>query len=312
MSDSYYGKPIIKEPPWTWEIGAYLFTGGLGGASAVLALGARLAGNDRLARAAGLAGAAGDIASLPLLIDDLGRPRRFLKMLRVVKVTSPMNIGSWILSLSGSASTTAAVLDAAGRLPRVQLAAQASAALAGPALATYTGVLLADTAVPVWHEARRDLPLVFGASALASAGAAAAMLTPPADAGPARRLAILGAAGEGLAKHRMERRLGFVGEVYTRGTPRLLSRLARALVGAGALVLGLGGRRSRRAAVGGGALVLAGEACLRFAVFRAGYASARDPRYTVEPQRERIRAREAAPREEDPPPPGDLRGRSPG
>src|SRR5438067_6683969 len=118
MSDprSYYGRPVIKEPVWTWEIPAYFFFGGLGGASAVLSLAARVGGNEPLAKTGLYVGAAADLASLPLLVSDLGRPERFLNMLRVFKVTSPMSVGSWILFASGAASSTAALLEATGRL----------------------------------------------------------------------------------------------------------------------------------------------------------------------------------------------------
>ncbi|MYR63689.1 polysulfide reductase, partial [Streptomyces sp. SID625] len=52
-----------------------------------------------------------------------------------------------------------------------------------------------------------------------------------------------------------------------------------------------GSGRGRGAAVVAGAALLAGSAALRFGVFHAGVASAEDPRYTVVPQRERLRAR---------------------
>ncbi|MDE3026292.1 MAG: polysulfide reductase NrfD, partial [Acidobacteriota bacterium] len=194
---SYYGRPVIKEPVWKWEIPTYFFTGGLAGASSVLSLGARLARNDRLSKSALYIGAAADAVSPLLLIADLGRPERFHHMLRVAKATSPMNVGAWILLVSGGASNTAAALELIGRLRRVKLMAEAVAALAGPPLATYTGVLVADTASPVWHEGRRELPWIFGASAAASAGAAACIFVPPAEAGPARRLAVGAVAAEG-------------------------------------------------------------------------------------------------------------------
>ena len=101
---SYYGRPIVKEPVWTWEIPAYFFTGGLAGASSVLSSAARLAGNEELARTSLYVGAVADLVSPALLISDLGRPERFHHMLRVVKVTSPMNLGSWVLLVSGGAS----------------------------------------------------------------------------------------------------------------------------------------------------------------------------------------------------------------
>lgn len=289
MSDSYYGRPVLKEPVWKPEIPAYFFTGGLSGASAVLSLLARLSGRDRLARATLLTGAAADAASPLLLIRDLGRPERFLNMLRVVKPTSPMSVGSWILLGSGTASGGAAMLNLARRAPRLELAAESVAAALGPALSTYTAALVANTAVPVWHEARDDLPAVFAASSLASAGAAGTLLAPPEEAGPARRFAVGGVAAGLLAERRMHVRLGpFLAEPYRTGRAGLLTRAARAGALAGAALVAAGGRRRPGVARTGAALVLASELTLRFAVMEAGRQSARDPRYTVEPQRERL------------------------
>jgi formate-dependent nitrite reductase membrane component NrfD len=285
---SYYGRPIIKEPTWTWEIPTYFFTGGLAGASAVLSSAARVTRNEKLARRALYVGAIADLVSPALLISDLGRPERFHHMLRVVKPTSPMNIGSWVLFVSGGASSTAAVLQFLGRLKPVRVAASIVSAFAGPPLATYTGVLVADTAIPVWHEARQELPWIFGASAVASAGAAASIFVPPRDAGPARRLAVAGVLAEGALMQAMELRLGKIGEVYHQGEAGKFSLAAKGLAGAGAALLARRGRKSRAAAVAGGALVCAGELCLRWAVFKAGFQSARDPKYVVESQRRRI------------------------
>jgi len=286
---SYYGRPVIKEPTWTWEIPVYFFTGGLSGASSVLSLSAKLFGNEKLARTSLYLGAAADVVSPALLVSDLGRPERFHHMLRVFKVTSPMNVGAWILFLNGGASNTAAVLELLGILRPVKLMAELVAALFGPPLATYTGVLVADTAVPVWHEARQELPWLFGASAAASAGAAACVFLAPEDAGPARRLAVGGVVAEGALVHAMQLRLGEVGEVYHQGQAGKLSWAAKGLAVAGAALLAKGGRKSRGAAVLGGAMVCAGELCLRWTVFKAGFQSARDPKYVVESQRRRIR-----------------------
>jgi formate-dependent nitrite reductase membrane component NrfD len=272
---------------WKWEVPAYLFTGGLSGASSVLSFAAALFGNRKLSRTALYVGAAADAVSPALLVADLGRPERFHHMLRVFKVTSPMNVGAWILLVNGGASNTAAALELLGRLRPVKTTAQVVAALFGPPLATYTGVLLADTAIPVWHDARHELPWIFGASASASAGAAACLFLDPDDARPARRLAIGGVALEGALMQTMERRLGEIGAVYREGAARTLSRAAKALAGTGAILLAVRGRRSRTAAAAGGALVCAGELCLRYAVVKAGAQSARDPKYTVGPQRER-------------------------
>jgi hypothetical protein len=285
---SYYGRPIVKEPTWTWEIPTYFFTGGLAGASAVLSSAARVTGNDTLARRALYVGAVADLVSPALLISDLGRPERFHHMLRVVKVTSPMNLGSWVLLVNGGATTTAAVLQLLGKWKPLRILASIVAALAGPPLATYTGVLVADTAIPVWHDARHELPWIFGASAAASAGAAASMFVPPRDAGPARRVAVAGVLVEGALMQTMEHRLGTVGEVYHAGEASRFSSAAKGLSAAGAALLALRGRKSRGAAVVGGALVCAGELCLRWAVFKAGFQSARDPKYVVESQRRRV------------------------
>jgi formate-dependent nitrite reductase membrane component NrfD len=283
---SYYGQPIIKEPVWTPEIPFYFFTGGLGGASAMLALLAESRGNQELARRAWLNALAGVGASPVLLISDLGRPERFLNMLRVFKPSSPMNLGTWLLTAAGGASTVASLCELTGRAPRLRAAAQLGAGVLGPALATYTAVLVSDTAVPVWHEARRELPLLFASGAAASAGAAAVIATPSAAAAPARRLMLAGAAGELLNVQLMERRLGELAEPYHQGTAGAHSRAATTATVAGA-ALSLAARRRPRLGRLGAALVLAGAAAERFAIFRAGFQSAADPKYTVISQRSR-------------------------
>jgi formate-dependent nitrite reductase membrane component NrfD len=286
-TESYYGRPIIKEPVWTWEIPTYFFFGGLAGASSALSLAARAAGNEALARATLYIGAAGDAISPVLLVSDLGRPERFLNMFRVFKVTSPMSVGSWVLGASGTANGFAALCDFLGILPRLRLAAETVSALLGPLLSTYTGTLVADTAVPAWHEARRELPFAFAGSSAATAGAAAMLAVEPEAAGPARRLLLLGTVVEGVAMQRIERGLGFVGEPYRTGTGGTLARAAKALSTTGALVTAVAGRK-RAGAVAGATMILAGGMCLRWAVYKAGIQSARDPRYTVAPQRRRL------------------------
>jgi hypothetical protein len=284
---SYYGRPILKPPEWTPEIAWYLFAGGLAGGSAPLAYLAGRAGHRELARAAWLASFAGITASPPLLIKDLGRPERFLNMLRVFKVTSPMSVGSWILAGSGAAISAATFHELTGRLPRLARPARPAAAALGSGLCTYTAALVANTAVPVWHEARRELPFVFAGSSLASAGAAAAILTPVAGAAPARRLVVGGVLLETAAVRAMERRLGDLGAPYRSGRPQRYAQAAKALGAAGGLLTGYGGRRRRSLAAAGGALTLAGAIAQRFAVFSVGRPSATDPRYVVEPQRAR-------------------------
>jgi formate-dependent nitrite reductase membrane component NrfD len=275
---SYYGQPIIKEPVWSPEIAWYLFVGGLAGASAPLAWLAEARGNPRLARRAWLVALAGAAISPVLLIKDLGRPERFLNMLRLFKVSSPMSMGSWVLSGFGPATGLAAVNDLFGWFPRLGRVGKAGSALLGHGLASYTAILLADTAIPVWHEAAGELPFVFVGSAAASAGAAGAVLAPVSDAGPARRLTLIGATLEQAATYVMERRLGDLGEPYQEGDVGRYATAAKVLTTAGSLTIaGLGARR-RSAAIAGGTMVLAGSICLRWSVFRAGFASAADPK----------------------------------
>jgi formate-dependent nitrite reductase membrane component NrfD len=289
---SYYGRPVLKEPVWQPEIPWYFFAGGLGGASSVLSLVARVRGYEQLAKRSIYIGAASDAVSPLLLISDLGRPERFLNMLRVFKVTSPMSVGSWVLAFSSAASSASAFLSWIGRLRLLADAARTASAVSGAPLAVYTGTLIADTAIPVWHEARHELPFLFGSSAVASAGAAAAIAAPQ-EAGPARRLAVGGALVESAVMTAMEKRLGLVGEPYREGEAGRYGKMAKACSLGGAALLAVAGRRSRAASFAGSALVLAGGAALRWSVFKAGFQSARDPRYTVIPQRERLRASSA-------------------
>lgn len=288
---SYYGQPIIKEPVWDPEIAWYFFVGGLAGASAPLAWLAEARGNQSLARRAWLVALLGAMISPALLIKDLGRPERFLNMLRMFKVTSPMSMGSWVLSGFGSATGLAAVHELSGRLPRLGRVAKAGSALLGHGLASYTALLIADTAVPIWHEAATELPFVFVGSAAASAGAAGAVLTPIADAGPARRLALLGATLEQAATYVMEHRLGELGEPYHQDEAGHYAKAAKALTSAGIITIAGRGARRRSAAAAGGMMMLAGSMCLRWSVFRAGFASASDPKYVVGLQRQRMSAR---------------------
>jgi len=285
---SYHGQQVIKDPVWTWEIPCYFFTGGLAGASAGLAYVAELRGNEILGRRAWALSLVGIGVSPALLVSDLGRPERFLNMLRMFKPTSPMSVGSWILSGSGAATTLAAVNAWTGMFRRAAGPARPAAALLGLPLSTYTAALLANTAVPVWHEARRSLPFVFGAGAALSAGAAAVAVTPPEYAAAARRLALAGALAEGTANELMRKALGEDGEPYRRGAPSQLDHVSRASVLAGAALLARRGKSSRTAAVFSSALLLTGALAARWSVFKAGFQSAADPKYTIGPQRRRI------------------------
>ncbi len=287
---SYYGRPILKLPRWKEpHLPLYLFLGGLSGASAVMGAAAAATGRRSLARAGRLTAAAAAAGGTGFLVAELGRPERFLNMLRVAKPTSPMSMGSWLLAGHASLAGAAAASDVTRVLPRLGAAAGAASALTGPLLATYASVLLANTAVPAWHEAQRQLPFLFAGSAMASAGAAglaATALAPAAERLPAARLAVLGAALEIAAATHLERsaRPGRALETYHQGGAGEMMRAARWLTPGGALVA-LAAPRSRVAAVAAAGLLAAGSVTTRFGVFRAGPASVADPQYVIAAQR---------------------------
>lgn len=308
---TYYDLPPIKPPVWVWAVPAYFFVGGVAGAASVLSGACQLLAPRRaegLVRRARQLALAGDVAGSALLVYDLGRPSRFLHMLRVLRPTSPMSVGSWLLAGSGAANTAAVLLGGrpglAGRLGGA--AGLLAAGLGGP-LAGYTGVLLAHTVVPLWSAGHRALPPLFVASAAGSAGWALALLAPP---GPgrqiARRLAVGGTAAELVLGRAWERTVGRVPRV---ARPLRAGRAARlwrgsqvlaagALLGAGLAVLaarraasrsGRGGSRGSGAVVQGvaSALGLLGSLALRWAVFQGGRDSAQDARATFHLQRAR-------------------------
>ena len=295
-SGSPYGRPVIKEPVWTPEIPAYFYCGGLAGASAGFALLSDLRGEHAAACRAWAVALGGAAASPALLVSDLGVPRRFLNMLRMFKLTSPMSVGSWILAGFGTTTAPAAFHAlSGGRLGTLGRAAQIASAVLGMPLASYTAALISNTSVPVWHHARHELPFVFTAGAAMSAGAAAVALAPVEEAAAARRLALGGGAAEIVLTQVMEQRLKRVGvgEPYHEGAAGLLAKAATGLTAAGMGLLVARGSRFRAAAVGAGALLTAGAVAERWAVFRAGFQSAARPQDTVHPQRERIRTGQA-------------------
>ena len=296
---SYYGRPVVKPSPWKADIPAYFFLGGVAAGSSLLGAGADLTDRPALRRASRLGALAGISLSMAALVHDLGRPSRFLNMQRMVRPTSPMSVGPWVLSLYGPLAGLAAMAELRGLLPHALrgparlLAATGrptgiGAALVAPVVATYTAVLLSDTATPTWHDAHRHLPFLFAGSAAAASGGLAMITAPCGQAGPARRMAVGGALLEFAVDQRMEAAMGLTAEPLHQGKAGTYLQIAKALntIGvAGAVLLG---RRSRTASVISGAALVAGSACTRFGIFEAGQQSARDPKYTVVPQRERL------------------------
>ncbi|MEU4244680.1 NrfD/PsrC family molybdoenzyme membrane anchor subunit [Actinoplanes sp. NPDC026619] len=297
---SYYGRSILKAPVWeSRDIGGYLFLGGLAGGSALLAAGADLTGRTRMRRSTRLVAAAATGLSLAALVHDLGRPGRFVHMLRVVKPSSPMSIGTWILSGFAPLVAVAALDEARSILPgavrpvitTAGRPAGLAATLLAPAVTTYTAALVANTAVPVWHDAHRELPYLFGASALAASGGLAAAMSPLAEAGPARLAGIAGALSEQVLDQAVHQRLGMVAEPLSQGRAGRYLKAARWSTRAGAVLLAASVvRRSRALDIAGGLALTAGSLFTRLGYFHAGTTSATDPRYTVIPQRTRVQS----------------------
>ena len=304
---SYYGRPVVKPAPWGHEVGAYLFLGGVAGGSALLAVGAQLTGRKRLRRNTRISALVTVSLGALALVKDLGRPERFVNMLRTVKLTSPMSLGSWILSLFSAGIGVAAVSEidrlSGDRIPLGPLR-PVLRAVEGPAgleagvfaapLAVYTAVLLTDTATPTWNAAYRDLPFVFVSSASLAASGLAMITTDVDEAAPARKLAVIAAVSDVVSARFTEYRMDPVArEPLHHGAPGRLLQWSEILAAAGGLGALVGGGRRGTAALSGLALLTA-SALLRFGFFEAGKASARDPRYTMEPQRRRLAARRAA------------------
>jgi formate-dependent nitrite reductase membrane component NrfD len=177
--DSYYGKPILKRPVWKQpDVPLYMFLGGAAGVSAILAEGAAATDRPGLRRAARVLAAGGAGLGTVALVHDLGRPERFLNMLRVFKPTSPLSVGSWLLAPFSGLAGAALASELTGRMPMLGRAAGLGAAVLGPAVSTYTAALISNTAVPAWHEAYRELPFLFAGSAAAAGGGLALVAAP--------------------------------------------------------------------------------------------------------------------------------------
>jgi formate-dependent nitrite reductase membrane component NrfD len=285
---SYYDLPVINKPVWeSPDIPGYLFLGGLAGAGALIGAAAHATGRPALSRVSKIAAASAGHLSLVALVHDLGRRGRFLNMLRVFKVTSPMSVGSWLLAGFVPAASAAALCDVTGVLPSVGVLGTAgSAALGGP-VAAYTAALISDTAVPAWHDGHRWMPFVFVSSGLSAAAGWGLLAAPAAETTPLVPLAVGGGLAEVALTKTMEHRAGVTKEAYETGPAKKFLRAAEVLTVGGSLLAAVSRRNRARAAVAGAAL-LVGSALTRFGIFHAGLISAEDPKYTVVPQRERL------------------------
>ncbi|MGI8708980.1 MAG: NrfD/PsrC family molybdoenzyme membrane anchor subunit [Actinomycetota bacterium] len=289
---TYYDRPVLKEPVWIWAVPAYFYAGGVAGASAIFAEAVESFSGERtddlVVHARWIAAWAGATGSA-LLIHDLGRPERFLNMLRVFRPTSPMSVGSWVLAAAAPVFGGAALLSRSqggtGAIGRIL--GLAGAGLGLP-LTAYTAVLLSNTAVPVWQETRRTLPFLFAASA---AGSSASLLEMTGlnekESHIVRRFGIAARAAEIVAAYFVERdaaRIPRVGRPLKEGLSGSMWAASKAMTAA-SLTLSAGGRRSTWARRLAGATGTGAALATRFAIFQAGKSSARDPRATFHQQR---------------------------
>ena len=289
---SYYDKPAIKPPVWIWSIPTYFYVGGVAGAAMVMGMAAQVFGGNRLRsfdeRCRWIGAIGGGIGSA-LLIHDLGRKSRFLFMLRVFRPTSPMSVGSWVLAAATPLSAGSALLTFASGFWRLAgHAAGIGAGLLGLPLAAYTGVLISNTAVPVWFEGRRVLPILFGASSVASMGALSELMSlKPHERRIMEQFAFAGRVAELGAGWMLEReveRVEAIAKPLQQGVSGALWKAAKVLTAASLVVSLLPGKWKGRRVIAGTLGTLGGFA-VRFAIFQAGKASANDPQATFRQQR---------------------------
>jgi formate-dependent nitrite reductase membrane component NrfD len=279
--------PVMKPPVWTWEVPLYFWFGGIAAGSSFVALACDLAGDPRSAQTARKVALAALIPSPPLLIADLGRPERFYKMLRIVKPRSPMSMGVWALTAFGNLAAAAVGADLLGR-KKTARALGAANAVVGGYLGSYTGVLLASTAVPLWARSRLFLGPIFVCTATAT-GAAACRLVLSAtgvELSHPTRVALANVETGAMTAELIlsvinERRLGPLARALDVGPPKRLFKAAKWAVRAG-LVAQIARRRQPAFQHSASVLYLAAGLLFRYAWVTAGPHSARDDKVVAE------------------------------
>lgn len=291
---AYYDRPMLKPAVWSIDIPLYYYAGGAAGAALALGAAVQLVAGDqkdlrRFAQHCHWLGIAGSTLGGALLVHDLGKPSRFLNMLRVFRPTSPMNIGAWILSGAAPTAISAGLFGGrGGLLGAAGDAAGYASGIFGIALAGYTGVLVSNTAIPVWQESRRWVPVLFMASAAASAASALDLFYCNERAN--RITFLFGTAGrmaELAASSRVEAAASAVpkvGEPFRRGAGSVLWKSAAVLTAASLVIAAIPGTSVKRRRIAG-VLGTLGSLALRFAVHYIGKSSAMDPRASFQQQR---------------------------
>jgi protein NrfD len=292
---TYYDLPPLKQSFYGWKVSAYIWVAGIAGSSQILATIGEF--TDREAHAGIIRNGryialGGSVVGAGLLIIDLHTPSRFYNMLRIFRPTSPMSIGSYVLTSFGALSAGLAAAQlmqyrgaGGGALERVARFAQIPAAMTGAAMSTYTGALLAATSAPVWAALPKLLPASFGASAMASAAAALSLLAGGSERETLHRVELIASTVElalvamlpgKLREKGIATRIGVAPVLAVAATP-LLHQIAGAIERPRA---GDTGAQTRAVRFGkaSAVAVLAGAFLLRHLVLRAGNESAKRPR----------------------------------
>lgn len=304
MSDNdsvtYFDQPVLKRPGWGWSVVTYLFLGGVMGASSMLAaLVDRSASKSEnaLVRNANISALALATACPAVLISHLGRPERFLHMLRIFKLKSPMSMGVWGLVFFSGVATAGATREFAlmGLLPRwmrhiAPPGAPLLQALLGSFIAGYTGVLLSATAIPIWAKGKRHIPAVSVVSGIGSACALQSLLLLRGENHEAldklERFELASAAAEVLILFDFERHAGEYGTPMFAGDRGAQFRTVTIRYGLGIplavnalrLMFKPRGTVGKLLTIATAALTLAGGYMLRQTLIESGKDSADDPR----------------------------------
>ena len=291
---TYYERPLLKKPHWEGEVVAYLFLGGIMGGSGILATLCDDHPNhdEDLARIVRYSAFVLAPTAPGVLLLHLGRPERFLYMLRIFKWRSVMSMGVWGLIGFSVPATLGASAQAArdgilwswldAVVPR--RVTDVLLGLLGAFIVGYTGVLLSATAIPLWAIGKRHIPAFCVCSGLAGACALNAGIL-ALTGGNERslkkleRLEMLAAAAEFALLEAFRRHAGATGDPMFAG--KRGAKLRTVTQGLGIIapalltLLPFGGRAKTLLA---SALTLAGGYVLRETLIEAGKASADDPR----------------------------------
>jgi Polysulphide reductase, NrfD len=293
IETGYYGIPMLKEPQWSWEIPIYFFAGGAAGAAAVIAQVAQMTScKAEVVNDARTIAAIGASLSPALLISDLGLPSRFLNMLRIFKLQSPMSIGVYIVSAFAPPTVLAKIANrlrgnGSGLLLKLlENSAGMVSALLGLGMATYTGVLIGATAIPVWNENIDSLPVHFALSGLATAASAIELMGHE-DNRSLNMLGIAASLGESIEGIKLETAIKPANEPLKKGLSGVITRVGGVLSGPLPLALRLaaefcGEGRSRQLVRSAAVASIAGSFFTRLGWLRAGHASARDYRLPLQ------------------------------